>query len=253
QVLVRPIPDEWHKAAENWVSSVRNGSAFSLLAGSGISLSWLGSLLAALWQPPSEQASSAGQKELSERDKTRITEAEKKANKLGFQTKIRLVYLGESQSNAKLRLQGLIGTFKQFNSTNLNGFKAGKMSFDKEDIARYRARLFDDRGFILNIEEIASVWHLPHTNVETPNIVWATNKTAEPPSKLPIITGNDAIDENISAFGLTNFRGVNHQFGMHRFDRSRHVYVIGQTGTGKSGLMELFALSDIFHNQGYAL
>lgn len=253
QVLVRPIPDEWHKAAENWVSSVRNGSAFSLLAGSGISLSWLGSLLAALWQPPSEQASSAGQKELSERDKTRITEAEKKANKLGFQTKIRLVYLGESQSNAKLRLQGLIGTFKQFNSTNLNGFKAGKMSFDKEDIARYRARLFDDRGFILNIEEIASVWHLPHTNVETPNIVWATNKTAEPPSKLPIITGNDAIDENISAFGLTNFRGINHQFGMLRADRSRHVYIIGQTGTGKSGLLELFTISDIFHRQGYAI
>ena len=97
------------------------------------------------------------------------------------------------------------------------------------------------------------MWHLPHTNVETPNIVWATNKTAEPPSKLPVITGNDAIDENISAFGLTNFRGINHQFGMLRVDRSRHVYVIGQTGTGKSGLLELFTLSDVFHNQGYAI
>lgn len=253
QVLARPVADEWHKAAENWVSSVRNGSPLAFLAGGGMSFAWLGSLLAALWQPPADQPAGATQKELSERDKTRIAEAEKKANKLGFQTKIRLAYLGESQTNAKLRLQALIGTFKQFNSTNLNGFKAGKMSFEKEDLARYRARLFDDRGFILNIEEIASVWHLPHTNVETPNIVWATNKTAEPPSKLPVITGNDAIDENISAFGLTNFRGINHQFGMLRTDRSRHVYIIGQTGTGKSGLLELFTISDIFHRQGYAI
>lgn len=253
QVLARPVADSWHKAAESWISSVRNSSPFGFLAGSGFSLSWLGSLLAALWQPPSGQGGDAKPKELSERDKTRISEAEKKATKLGYQTKIRFAYLGESETNAKLRMQALVGTFKQFNSTNLNGFKQGALSFQKEDLAKYRARLFDNRGFILNIEEIASVWHLPHTNVETPNIVWATNKTAEPPSKLPVITGNDAIDENISAFGLTNFRGINHQFGMLRSDRSRHVYIIGQTGAGKSGLLELFTLSDIFHNQGYAI
>ena len=40
---------------------------------------------------------------------------------------------------------------------------------------------------------------------------------------------------------------------MLRKDRSRHVYIIGQTGAGKSGLLELFALSDIFYNQGYCI
>ncbi len=254
QVLARPVADDWHKATSNWVNSVRNGSMFGFMSGGGMDFTWLANVLAALWQPPAAGAGGeAKPKELSDREKTRIAEAEKKATKLGYQTKIRIAYLGESETNAKLRLQALVGTFKQFNSTNLNGFKQTKASFQKEDLARYRARLFDDRGFILNIEEIASVWHLPHTNVETPNIVWATNKTAEPPSKLPVITGNDAIDENISAFGLTNFRGINHQFGMLRVDRSRHVYVIGQTGTGKSGLLELFTLSDVFHSQGYAI
>lgn len=253
QVLVRPIADDWHRSAERWANSVKSGSPFAFLTGEGINLSWFGGLLAALWQPPEAGSGGSSLKELSDRDKTRIAEAEKKATKLGYQVQIRIAYLGESQTNAKLRLQALVGTFKQFNSTNLNGFRQGKMSLDKEDLAKYRARLFDNRGFILNIEEIASVWHLPHTNVETPNIVWATNKTAEPPAKLPVITGNDAIDENISAFGLTNFRGINHQFGMRRVDRSRHVYVIGQTGTGKSGLLELFTLSDVFHNQGYAI
>ncbi len=255
QVLVRPIPDDWHKAAERWITSVKNGNPFGFLTGeTNFNFKWVGGLIAALSKPP-EQGISGGTtpKELSERDKTRLSEAEKKATKLGYQVKIRLAYLGESTTNAKLRMQAIVGTFKQFNSTNLNGFKISEGSFRKEDLAKYKARLFTDRGFILNIEELASVFHLPHTNVETPNIVWASSKTAEPPAKLPVITGNDAIDENISAFGLTNFRGINHQFGMLRYDRSRHVYIIGQTGAGKSGTLELFALSDIFHGQGYAI
>jgi hypothetical protein len=195
----------------------------------------------------------AAPKELSDRTKTRIAEAEKKATKLGYKVKIRLAYLGNDQTIARQRMQAIVGTFKQYNSTNLNGFKISAASFKSEDIAAYRQRTFGVGGYILNIEELASVFHLPHTNVETPNIVWASSKTAEPPAKLPIITGDPAIDENISAFGLTNFRGINHQFGMLRSDRSRHVYIIGQTGAGKSGTLELFALSDIFHGHGYAI
>ncbi len=254
QVLTRPIADDWQKESDSWVSKVKNGGGFSLF-GNGGGGAWLAGVLEALWKPPEQGGGgdSGGSSELSERDKTRINEAQNKASKLGYDVKIRLVYLGDNQTNARLRMQALVGTFKQFNNTNLNGFKIGSQSFLKEDVAKYRAREFHGRGFILNIEELASVFHLPHTNVETPNIVWASTKTAEPPSKLPMITGDPSIDDNISAFGITNFRGVNHQFGMLRSDRSRHLYIIGQTGAGKSGLLELFALSDIFHNQGYAI
>lgn len=254
QIIVRPIADEWHKKSEQWIKMTKSGNPFGFLTGGGsFNFRWLAEVFEALWKPPEGAAGTPAVKELSDRDKTRISEAEKKATKLGYQVKLRLAYLGESQTNAKLQMQAIVGTFKQFNSTNLNGFKMTVPSFAKDDLLFYKARSFVDRGFILNIEELASVFHLPHTNVETPNIVWASSKTAEPPAKLPIITGNDAIDENISAFGLTNFRGINHQFGMLRYDRSRHVYIIGQTGAGKSGLLELFALSDIFHGQGYAI
>ena len=252
QVLVRPIPDDWQNAADRYINSIKNGRMFSL-PGFGGSMQWLIGVLGALWQPPEQGANQSTAVELSDRDKTRISEAEKKATKLGYEVKIRLVYMGESQTNAKLRMQALVGTFKQFNSTNLNGFHAVKGAFGKEFIDKYCKRSFIGDGFILNIEELASVFHLPHTNVETPNIVWASSKTAEPPSKLPVLTGEDVNDDQISAFGVTNFRGISHQFGMLRYDRSRHVYIIGQTGAGKSGLLELFALSDIFHNQGYAI
>lgn len=256
QMLVRPVADDWHKAAERWIQTVRGGGALTLFSGGldSFDMRWFATLFEALWRPP-EQGSGGkdGAKEISDRDKNRIAEAEKKATKLGYQTKIRVAVLSDDQTAAKLRMQAIAGTFKQFNSTNLNGFRTTNESFRKDDLARYKARLFADRGYLLNIEEVASVFHLPHTNVETPNIVWASSKTAEPPASLPVLTGNPAIDENISAFGMTNFRGISHQFGMLRSDRSRHVYIIGQTGAGKSGTLELFALSDIFHNQGYAI
>ena len=249
QILVRPVADDWHKASDAWVRRVRGGGLF----GDAFhpKARWFSQFLMALWQPPEGNMTTVT--ELSDRDKTRIAEAEKKAAKLGYQVKIRVAYLGDSTTDARLRMQAIIGTFKQYNSTNLNGFTMSHDSFRKEDLNRYKLRLFADRGFLLNIEEMASVFHLPHTNVETPNIVWASNKTAEPPNRLPVLTGHAADDEKISAFGLTNFRGINHQFGMLRSDRSRHVYIIGQTGAGKSGLLELFALSDIYHNQGYAI
>ena len=249
QVLARPIADSWHERASRYTTSIKNGRV-QLVSGVGL---YALKLLAALWAPPTEGGSTAAPKELSERDKTRIAEVEKKSTKLGYQVKIRIAYLGEREHTAKLRMQAIVGTFKQFNSTNLNGFRMARASFNRDDLVEYTARFFIDRGYILNIEELASVFHLPHTNVETPNIVWASSKTAEPPSKLPVLTGESAIDESISVFGLTNFRGLNQQFGLYRTDRSRHVYIIGQTGTGKSGLLELFALSDVFHNQGYAI
>lgn len=253
QILARPIPDDWHKnTTDKWIQRVKTGGR-SFLGGSGIDWTWLVEAIAALFRPPAGGTNSETTVELSEREKGRIEKAEEKATKLGFEVKIRLAYLGQNETDAKLNMQALVGTFKQYNSTNLNGFRQLGGSFNKADLDAYKMRQFSDRGFILNISELASVYHLPHTSVETPNIVWASSKTAEPPAKLPVLTGEVSNDENISAFGLTNFRGINHQFGLLRRDRSRHMYIIGQTGAGKSGMLELLALSDVFYNQGYCI
>lgn len=250
QILTRPVADDWHKKTDAWIKSVKAGKSFDLFH---LDWTWFVEVFAALWRPPEGGTEQPVKVELSERDKTRVAKAEEKATKLGYEVKIRLAYVGQDEINAKLNMQALVGTFKQFNSTNLNGFKMLGGTFDKGALDAYKERQFTNTGFILNISELASVYHLPHTNVETPNIVWASSKTAEPPAKLPMLTGDQTVDENISAFGLTDFRGIKHQFGMYRRDRSRHVYIIGQTGSGKSGLLTLFALSDIYHNQGYCI
>jgi hypothetical protein len=109
----------------------------------------------------------------------------RKVTKLGYQVKIRIAYLGPDQASAKQRMQAIVGGFKQFNTTNLNGFTNTKMYNSQDFIEDYQARLFFDQGYILNIEELASLYHLPHKSVETPNMVWTTAKTSEPPSNLP--------------------------------------------------------------------
>ena len=82
-------------------------------------------------------------------------------------------------------------------------------------------------------------------------MVWTTSKTSEPPSNLPTEVTTEPTE--VSLFGLTNFRGANQKFGIKRRDRGRHLYIIGQTGAGKSGLLQLLTLNDIYHNQGLAI
>lgn len=259
QVMARPINDDWHKYSKQWVDGIKNGSPFDF-GGGAFDMRWIGEMFASLWRPPQGGGASTP-RSLSDRDTSRTNAAEDKAQKVGFKVRIRVVYLGGSQASAKVRSQALMGAFKQFNQAGLNGFKLGKASFNKEDLSRYKSRLFLGGGFVLNSEELASVFHLPHSGIPSSPLSWSISPPQEgdeipvatPTHTLPVLTGNQAIDENISAFGLTNNHGIDHQFGLLRADRSRHVYIIGQTGTGKTATLELLTLSDIYHHQGYAI
>jgi hypothetical protein len=54
----------------------------------------------------------------------------------------------------------------------------------------------------------------------------------------------------ITYFGVTDFRGVEEKFGIKADDRTRHMYVIGKTGMGKSTLLENLAIQDIQNGNG---
>ena len=248
QIMARPVHDDWHRKGARMVARIKRGGG--MFSGSGSGMGYAVEALGALLRPPTGTGETKAP-EVSERDKSRISAIEEKSNKLGYQVKIRLVYAGHDQHTAKLRMQALVGAFKQFNTTNLNGFEAKSSSFNRDKQLEYQTRFFIDKGYILNIEELASLFHLPHTTVETPNIVWATTKTAEPPNNVPIqMPGHE---NEISLLGVTNFRGTNTVFGFQREDRGRHIYILGQTGTGKSGALELLTISDIYYDQGFAV
>lgn len=56
--------------------------------------------------------------------------------------------------------------------------------------------------------------------------------------------------ERIVNMGELEKRGKTVRFGIKEKDRSRHIYVIGQTGTGKSTLLEMLAMQDIHNGTG---
>jgi len=122
---------------------------------------------------------------LSAEEESMISAVELKAEKLAYETKIRVLYAAEGDVKSKERMNAIFGAFKQFNTTNLNGFTGKMLTGNKNFIADYKNRIFLDSGFHLNIEELASIYHLPHTSVETPNISWTSFKTAEPPTNIP--------------------------------------------------------------------
>lgn len=235
QLIVQPAPTSWHKKSERYISSLRGGAS--------------GSMLSALWKAPSEQGQAA---KLTEYEQARANGAEDKSHKLAFESTLRIIYRGgSSPSQASLRLQSIIASYKQFNTTYMNGFEQSKTTASPIMLAKYNARQLATRPLLLNIEEVATLYHLPHTSVETPFILWASSQTAEPPANLPTVA--DSHPGTISPIAQANFRGHNTVFGLPRSDRGRHMYIIGQTGVGKSGMLELLTISDIFSPYGFAV
>jgi len=240
QLIIRPADAQWHRKSERYVSGMRGGG------GKASSMT----MLKALWTPPEPGKTEAVK--LAEHEQARVSAAEEKSHKLAFESSLRIVYRGNTAPpTAKLRMQSIIASYKQFNTTYLNGFDSRQVGENPTLVGLYQNRHFSKSSFTLNIEEIATLYHLPHTNVETPYILWASSQTAEPPANLPIIT--DAYNGEISPIAATNFRGHNTMFGLQRIDRSRHLYIIGQTGVGKSGLLELLTISDIYSPYGFAV
>jgi hypothetical protein len=237
QLVIKPAGNNWHKSSERYISKLKNPGS----SGSG--------LMSVLWKPPELKAESG---KVSDHDSTRASAAQLKIQKLAYETQLRIVYRGNTtKQQAQLQMQSIIASYKQFNSTYLNGFVAKRIVDDPFLIAHFRSREFNKKGFICNIEEVATLYHLPHTNVETPYILWSTSQTAEPPSNLPVVTPET--QSEMSPIAATNFRGHNTMFGIPRTDRGRHLYIIGQTGTGKSGMLELLTISDVYSPYGFAV
>lgn len=244
QMVIRPADQHWHKKSEQYIAKLKAGG------GGGFGLK---GMAGALWAPPTGDTSAAPKPE--NYDQTRVKAAEEKSQKLAFDMALRIVYRGDvPEAHARLRMQSIVASYKQFNTTYINSFAARRLSDDPRDAEQYTARQIGgkkDSMFIGNIEEAATLYHLPHTNVETPFILWANSQTAEPPANLPLVT-QETVGQ-ISPVATTNFRGHNTAFGLPRSDRGRHMYIIGQTGVGKSGLLELLTISDIYSPYGFAV
>jgi len=193
-----------------------------------------------------EQISKTHEKETS------VVASMDKVGKLLYETSIRIVYLPKDsgRETAMIKLREIAGSFKQYNIPHLNGFRIERTLNGDDAVRRYRERRMDD-SFVLNVEELATIYHMPNLTVTTPNIYWVRSKRLEPPVDLPM--PGKVNGEELTILGKTNFRSGNQVFGIRGLDRRRHMYVIGKTGMGKSTLLENMIFADIQAGRGLAV
>jgi Type IV secretion-system coupling protein DNA-binding domain len=162
-----------------------------------------------------------------------------------FHVNVRFVTSAPSPFQANDLLDALIAGFEQFASPQRNGFKIIKPRNPAALSSKFIYRSFDSgSAMVLSSEEIASFYHFPIDSTETPRVKWLKSKEAPPPANLP--SQGTLIGESV-------FRGQSKSVYITDDDRKRHVYAVGQTGTGKSTLLGNMVLEDIKRGRGLAL
>lgn len=184
--------------------------------------------------------------EVLKHEKEKATE---KFSKDTFVVSMRAACFAPDKHVAEHKLHALVHTFSVFEELDLNGFRSASGTSNPKFIKDYKSRKFGAHKFILNQEELATLYHLPKGGKQSvPNLVCTVSKKAEPPMDLPKEGNVDP--KEVCFFARTNFHNQYLKFGIKRADRRRHLYVVGKSGVGKSKLLELLVISDILNGEG---
>jgi hypothetical protein len=170
-----------------------------------------------------------------------------KAGKTAFSLNIRLITSANHQERAESILGQLENAFEQFTSAQFNSlsFRKKKGRALKKLIYNFIFRIFEPaEAMNLNTEELASVAHFSVSGFKTPKLKMLKSRSASVPSNIP--TAGLILGKNV-------FRGQETLIKLESEDRRRHLYIIGQTGTGKTSFMSELLRQDIQEGKGVCL
>ncbi len=169
-------------------------------------------------------------------DDPRLKNIEQKVSSPIFQADIRIVASAPVRERAEVILEDIEAPFKQFEDTAGN-----RLVFSPVPVRGLRTfahafsyRLLDESSAMpLSGAELATLAHLPQASVgrAAPELKQDKGNTAPPPLDLP---------QTGTLIGVSRFRGDETKIFIQPEDRLRHLYLIGQTGTGKSGAAQKY-------------
>jgi len=219
QIIIQPTGDTWRRLGRSYITKIKKDEA-----------------------NPDKANFRVNQKTLES--------IELKTLKPGFNTAIRIVASSTTKESAEMHLKNILASFEQF-ASDTNHFTEtkflNKQLFMIDFIYRYFPIFsppFYRQRFILNSDELATIFHFPNKTIETPHIFWLNAKRAPAPMQIP---------EKGQYIGLSKYRGIARKIFVGDDDRRRHMYIIGKTGTGKSQLLEELIMQDIEAGKGVAV
>jgi len=220
QFVIAPVDQKWRNQGTALIRRLigkkeeKKGSDLTYFPreiGKGLTESFTASLI-----PPSEMENAKFKQQerqwpsmmqhLSPDEREVIEAIGMKIAKLGFMTKIRLIYAApKNKFEPSKGVSGVIGSLQQFSTQNVNAIAVNKKTRTKIDYFfiktrilarkrrilwayRYRSMKRGRRGFIFNTEELATLWHFPDIEVKVPAVQSVDAKKSQPPIGLPLET-----------------------------------------------------------------
>lgn len=241
QILFRPTDDEWRKTSTNLASAKRKGNKNGLSAGALAK-----DFITAFAKAPEAKGSGDKPNEISSLDQSIIDSIEEKTRYAGFEVTVRIIASSNVMQNSQGIINNIVGSFSLFDAPGKNGFKYTPAKNIDELVNNYILRFFPyhKKRNILNTVELATLFHFPdQRSTPTTQLERQDSKQVDGPRNMP--------DEGL-LLGYNVFRGVKKPIRLGLSDRQRHMYAVGQTGTGKSTFLENLALQDMMAGNGFA-
>jgi hypothetical protein len=244
QILMRPARDGWRRRASDMAAEKRKGEKKK----SGIDLSfwWVKQAFIALIKPPEDKSKDSGGQDISSYEQSVADSIDEKTKYPGFETSIRVISSSNIASRAQTLLSSVVASFALFDAPGKNGFKYAPAEDMESFSTAYIMRFFPPHHGknILNAVEMATLFHFPQQeDIPTSQLTRQDSKQVDGPRNMP--------DSGL-LLGYNVFRGIKKPIRLDDYDRQKHMYVVGQTGVGKSVFLENLALQDMLNGDGFA-
>ncbi|MCX6780447.1 MAG: DUF87 domain-containing protein, partial [Candidatus Magasanikbacteria bacterium] len=247
QYIVRPATSSWRKQGVHMIRDIREGQKFEYVAHRSAFMRSINKWSKVLF-PKHKDPSKGGaeQYHLTQMEEEMVKTMEEKISHGGLELSVRLVSSADSQQKAKMNLENIVNSFSQYNIYRYGNSFGAAVPKNQNKIIRESIYRSPDttRYMVVNTEEMASLWHMPVPNTETPHINWLGARKAPPPTNMP----TDGI-----TLGRSVYRGQEIVVKMKRDDRRRHLYTIGKSGSGKSVFIQNLAIQDVQNGEGVCI
>lgn len=245
QIMLRPASDVWRKNSLSKADKKRKGKDKKSSFGKATS-GWLKDAIWAPVKPPEDKEKSPEDKQISGADQSIVEAMEEKAKHSAYEVLIRVVASSNVSQRAQTILNSVVATFSLYDSPGRNGFKFSPAKDIDSFITAYILRFFppENNSTVLNSTELATLFHFPsQESIPTTQLERQASKQVDGPRNIP--------DDGL-LLGYNLFRGAKKKINLDLNDRRRHLYLVGQTGTGKSTFLENMALQDMLNGEGFA-
>lgn len=246
QFVLTPAGRGWHTKGKSIAQKMQSGKRLKDVEGESM-LKWFGKELLSVFLPgkrtPEDERKKNEVVSLTPEEQELVKSIDGKSSKPAFKVNIRLVAAAQEMHRAEEILAHMENAFSQFENMEVNSFRVRRRGKGRQAAFDYIYRNFDEEtSVILSTEEVASIFHFPTSQIGTPKIKWLKAGAAAPPVDIP---------KEGMLLGYNDYRGAKTDIRITDNDRRRHMYVIGQTGVGKSVYLQEMAKKDARAGHGF--